>query len=105
MLHVEISYSGTDRSPALDDRIREQVARELARFEPRLTRVEAHLADTNAAKGGVADKACTLEARPRGLDPIVVKAEGADLYGVVGEAAGKLARALATRFEKLDAVR
>jgi ribosome-associated translation inhibitor RaiA len=105
MLHIEISYSGTDRSDALDQRVREQVSHELRRFAERLTRVEAHLSDDNAEKAGERDKRCLLEARPRGMDPIAVTEEGDDLYEVAREAARKLSRALTTRFEKADAVR
>lgn len=101
-MHIEISYSGTDRSGALDERVREQVSHECARFQERLTRVEAHLSDNNASKRGPRDKACTLEARPRGMEPIVVKHEAGDLYETVREASRKLARALSARFERAD---
>lgn len=105
MLHIEISYSGLDRSDALDDQTRESVSHELRRFEERLTRVEAHLSDDNADKKGPRDRRCVLEARPRGMDPIVVRAEGDEIHQVVRDAARKLSRALATRFEKADATR
>ena len=105
MMHIEISYSGTDRSDALDAHVREQVSHELQRFADRLTRVEAHVSDDNAAKAGDRDKRCVLEARPRGMDPIVVTEEGADPYQVIRDACKKMGRALGTRFEKADAVR
>ena len=105
MMHIEISYSGTDRSDALDAHVREQVSHGLERFAYRLTRIEAHVADTNANKAGEHDKRCVLEARPRGMDPIVVTEDGSDLYQVIRDAGKKLGRALGTRFEKADAVR
>ncbi len=41
----------------------------------RITRVEAHVSDANGAtKAGTDDIHCTLEARPVGQDPVVVKA-------------------------------
>ena len=52
MLHIEIWYTGLDRSDALDNHVREQVGHELKRFGERLTRVEAYLSDENAGKGG-----------------------------------------------------
>ncbi len=103
MLHIEISYSGMDRSDALDDHIREQVSHENKRFAGRLTRVEAHVSDDNGGKHGPRDRRCVLEARPRSLEPIVASHEGDDIYQVVREAARKLSRALAHRFEKADA--
>lgn len=103
MLHLEISYSGTDRSDALDAHVRTHVERECKHFLDRLTRVEAHVSDDNGGKSGNRDKRCVLEARPRGMDPIAVTHEGEDLYAVVSEAARKLARAVGKRFEKADA--
>lgn len=102
MLHIEISYSGTERSDALDARVREAIQHALARFAERLTRVESHLSDNNAAKSGPDDKSVVLEARPRGMDPIVVKESGSDLYEAVRSAAQKLSRALEHRFERAD---
>lgn len=103
MLHIEISYSGTERSDALDEQVRAAVEHENKHLADRLTRVEAHVHDDNGAKGGNRDKKCVLEARPRGMDPIAVTEEGDDLYHVVREASRKLARALTKRFEKADA--
>jgi ribosomal subunit interface protein len=104
MLHIEISYSGMDRSDALDEHVREQVGHELRRFSDRLTRVEVHLSDNNAAKRGSNDRRCVLEARPRSMEPIVTKEEGDEIFLVVRNAARKLERALAHKFEKADAV-
>ena len=105
MLHIEISYSGTERSEALDTHVHEQVSHGLEHFVDRLTRVEVHLSDDNAKKAGKRDKRCVLEARPRGMDPIAVTEEGDDFYQVIHDATRKLGRALSTRFEKADAVR
>ncbi len=45
----------------------------LERFGDRITRVEIHLGDENAAKAGVDDKRCVLEARVAGgQQPIAV---------------------------------
>jgi ribosome-associated translation inhibitor RaiA len=103
MLHLEISYSGTDRSDALDAHVRTQVERDCKHFLDRLTRIEVHVGDGNGGKHGKADKRCVLEARPRGMDPIAVTEDGDDLYLVVTEASRKLARAVGKRFEKADA--
>jgi len=104
MLHIEIWYTGLDRSDALDNHVREQVGHELKRFSERLTRVEAYLSDENAGKGGPNDRRCVLEARPRGMEPIVVRDAGDDIFLVVRNTARKLERALSHKFEKADAV-
>src|SRR2546421_6302473 len=42
----------------------------LSRFASQITRVEVHLSDENAQKGGDHDKKCTVEARVAGLQAI-----------------------------------
>ncbi len=100
---IEINYRDGKSSEALDTRIRETLESTLSHLTERLTRVEVHLGDENAHKGGDGDKRCMLEARPKGLDPIVVEVHGDDFYDTAHEAAGKLKRALTRTFEKLDA--
>ncbi len=100
---IEISYRDGKSSDALDQRIRDTLTQTLGHLADRLTRLEVHLGDENAAKQGPNDKRCLVEARPKGLDPIVVETFGSDYYDTVGEAAGKLRRALGRRFDKLDA--
>lgn len=77
-------------------RIEAAVRHKLARFEERLTRLEIHVRDENGAKHGADDKACTIEARPRGGRPIGVT-EHADK---VDDAARKAATTLAQRLER-----
>lgn len=105
MAHIEISYSGIERSDALDETVRAQLERAAGRHFDRITRFEVHLADTNAHKKGAGDRRCRVEARPRGLDPILAEDEGDDMYTVVKRAAEKISRALTRRFEKLDEYR
>lgn len=94
----------TDRNIEGDDRlvhkVKESVAGTLARFGDRITRVEIHLSDVNAQKGG-RDTRCVMEARAAGLDPVAVDALAGDVRQAVREAAGKLTRALDTRLGKL----
>lgn len=105
MPHIEISCSGIERSDALDGHVHAQLERAAGRHFDRITRFEVHLADTNAAKKGSDDKRCRVEARPRGLDPILVEDQGEDIYTVVKRAAEKISRALSKRFDKLEAQR
>jgi ribosome-associated translation inhibitor RaiA len=73
------------------------VREKLARFADRLTRVEIHVRDENGAKHGADDKACTIEARPRGDKPIGVTAHA----DKVDDAARKAANTLAQRLERV----
>ncbi len=74
----------------------------LSRFRDRLTRVEVHLGDENAAKFGTNDKRCALEARPRGQKPVGVTHHAATLEAAWNQALHKLANLLEHRFGKLD---
>ena len=87
------SIMGTEN---VASRIEARVREKLSRFEDRLTRLEIHVHDENAHKHGHDDKACTIEARPRGGKPIGVT-EGAS---TVDDAARKAAMTLATRLER-----
>lgn len=83
------------------ERVEAEVARLLERFADRITRVEVFLRDVNGQKGGK-DKQCTLEARPRGLDPVAAEHMAELPMDAVIGAAGKLERLLSTRFGRLE---
>ena len=87
------SVMGTEN---VASRIEARVREKLARFEDRLTRLEIHVHDENAHKHGHDDKACTIEARPRGGKPVGVT-EGAS---TVDDAARKAANTLAQRLTR-----
>ena len=87
------SVMGTEN---VAERIEASVRDKLARFDERLTRIEIHVRDENGAKHGADDKACTIEARPRGGKPIGVT-EGAS---TVDDAARKAAVTLSQRLTR-----
>lgn len=93
----------TDRNIEGDEEfIREiegTVTGSLQRFAERITRIEIHLSDVNAEKGG-RDIRCVMEARVAGFDPLAVDALAADVQGAVRGATGKLKRALDTQLGK-----
>ena len=78
-----------------------RVSDELESFSGRLTRVEIHLQDLNAQKGGV-DKRCLIEARPKGLAPMAAHHESTTVQDAFRGALEKLQRVLAHRFGRLD---
>ncbi|GIW74648.1 MAG: hypothetical protein KatS3mg103_1170 [Phycisphaerales bacterium] len=100
-MHIEINYANIEPSDALEAHLHEKLHRALGRFEDHLTRIEAYLADENSpTKDGGMDKRCTLEARPKGKDPIAVEAHADDFFAAVDAAVGKLERALTHRLER-----
>lgn len=68
------------------------IERELARFAHQITRVEVHMSDENAVKGGGDDKRCTVEARVEGRPPYVVTEYAATMRQALTGATGKLYR-------------
>jgi len=93
------SVMGTEN---VAERIEAMVRQKLARFEERLTRVEVHVSDENAHKGGADDKACMIEARPRGGQPLGVTAHAAKVDDAARKAANTLAERLDRHFGKGD---
>lgn len=91
------SIMGTENvATRIETRVRER----LARFADRLTRIEIHVRDENGRKGGGDDKACTIEARPRGGRPIGVTEHAAKVDDAANKAAGTLAQRLERHFGK-----
>ena len=82
------------------ERIEASVRGKLSRFEDRLTRLEIHVHDENAHKHGHDDKACTIEARPRGGKPIGVTEGASTVDDAARKAAGTLAQRLTRHFGK-----
>lgn len=100
-LHIEKRFAGLDHTPALDEAIDKALERTIARFSDRLTRVEVHCKDENSPhKSGANDKRCLMEARPRGMDPVVAEESGNDMKLVIREAARTLERVLEKRLKK-----
>ncbi len=62
-----------------------------------------HLSDENGEKhGGGADKRCLLEARPAGLQPVVVTAFADSLEQACHDAARKMQGLLDSKFGRID---
>jgi len=101
-MQIQVNTAGMVTTDALDAHVRESVSKSLRHMADRITRVEAHLQDTNAEKAGPTDKRVLLEARPAGMDPVVVEERGEDFYAAVTHATETLERALRRRFEKQE---
>jgi ribosomal subunit interface protein len=73
----------------------------LSRFNEQITRVEVHLSDENAEKEGGDDKRCLLEARLKGLKPVVVSHNAENIDLALSGAIDKLVKSLESTIGKL----
>ena len=89
---------------ALSAALEETVGKSLDRFSTQLTRIEVHVGDDNAAKGGAVDKRCQIEARPAGRDPVSVTNSAPTIELAVAGAAKKLQRLLDSLYGRLQQV-
>jgi ribosome-associated translation inhibitor RaiA len=93
-----------DGRQAMSDHLQSVVKEALGHYGERITRVEAHVSDANGTgKAGPDDIHCTLEARPAGHEPVVVKDRAGSAHQAIQGALHKLERVLASEFEKLEA--
>jgi ribosome-associated translation inhibitor RaiA len=93
------SIMGTEN---VAERIERQLRERLARFVQRMTRLEVHVRDDNARKGGADDKTCMIEARIAGEAPVSVTAHGDTVDAAARQAGSKLAKLLENHFGKAD---
>lgn len=95
----------TDSHIQGDDRLAEvaeaTVSAALGHLTTRLSRVEVHLADVNAAKGGADDIRCTIEARPEGMQPQTITHADATVEAALRGGARKIRALLDSEFGKL----
>jgi ribosome-associated translation inhibitor RaiA len=96
-MHIQVN---TDRNivgdQALEAQVKEKLENVLARFASRITRLEVHLSDKNAGRGGSDDIACVVEARLEGRQPLAVEAREATVERAVAAAAQKMRNMLDT---------
>ena len=101
-MHIEVR---TDRHVHADAHLLQQVSKEvgtlLARFADQLTRVEVHLGDVNADKGGSTDRRCMMEARLAGQAPVAVTHHAATRTESYRGAARQLQRLLHSRLARV----
>lgn len=98
---VLVNFGDVQHSPAVESWAEERLHARLSHLEEKLTRVEVHLRDDNSpAKKTPDDKRCVMEGRIAGRQPLAVEHSGADLYQVIDETAGKLARAVKKATER-----
>lgn len=85
---------------ALEERVSGMIEHALAHLSTHLTRIEVHLSDSNAGKGGDADKNCVLEARLEHERPVGVSHADENVEKAVRGACEKLKSRLETVLER-----
>ncbi len=80
-------FHGSEESNA---EIKKNMVDDFDRFKERITRLEVHLHDENAAKGGTSDKSCMIEARLAGRRPIAVDDNAATFAAAIHGATHKM---------------
>jgi ribosomal subunit interface protein len=78
-------------------------ADKLKRFDAHLTRIEIHLSDENAGKGGSDDKKCSVEARMDGHEPIFARAQSDTMHISINDALQKIKRGIEHLYDKANA--
>jgi ribosomal subunit interface protein len=97
-LNTDKNISGTEKLEAL---VSDKVNRGLKHHASKITRVEVHLSDQNADKGGADDIQCKLEVRVQGMQPVTVASKSSSKETAIDEAVSKMKSTLDTRIGKL----
>jgi ribosome-associated translation inhibitor RaiA len=99
---IQVNFADIDKTDTIDSYVHDRVSKELAHVAGRITRVEVHLHDDNSSQKSAADdKRVKMEARPAGLQPLVVEHTGDNLQQVIADCASKLARSVKHTFDRL----
>ena len=97
-LNTDRNIQGTE---ALEQAVKDKINHGLKHFADHITRVEVHLADTNADKSGPEDIQCKLEARIAGMQPITVTGKNKQKGAALDETIDKMKAAVRTVIGKM----
>ncbi len=98
-LHTDHNLDGRE---ALSNYVDNLIYESFGRFHTRITRVDVHLGDENAAKQGVNDKRCLIEVRIQGLQPTAVTTHANTVHDAIVDATDKMTHSLAHTIGKRD---
>ena len=73
-LNTDNNIQGTEK---FEQFVSDKLNSSLKRFADKVTRIEVHLSDQNADKGGADDIQCKMEARVEGIQPLIVVSKSA----------------------------
>ena len=97
-LNTDKNIQGTE---TLETIVSEKINHELKHFVDKITRIEVHLSDQNALKGGPDDIQCKIEARIEGMQPLMVVSKNGSKEKAVDDAVDKMKATLSTVFGKM----
>ena len=96
-LNTDRNISGTEE---LESMVSDKVRHQLKHFTDHITRMEVHLSDQNADKGGPDDIVCKLEARVQGMQPLLVRSADGSKEKALNDALDKMKASLGTKLGK-----
>jgi len=102
-MRVDIRVHDIDCTDALRQHLERRLRFALGRFDGRVLRVTARLADVNGPRGG-ADKRCQLRALLRPAAQVVVDDTDADLYAAIDRATERMGRAVTRAVQRARAM-
>lgn len=97
-LNTDKNISGTEK---LEAYVTEKLNHALKHYANKVTRIEIHLSDQNADKGGADDIQCKIEARVEGLKPVLVVSKSSSKETALDDAVSKMKASLGTIMGKM----
>lgn len=97
-LNTDHNIQGTE---SLEKNVIEKLQRDLKHYTKKITRIEIHLTDQNANKGGDDDIQCKMEARVEGMQPLIVVSRKRNKEVALDDAVDKMKAALSSRIGKM----
>lgn len=97
-LNTDKNIKGTENLEAF---VSEKVKGSLKHFVNKVTRIEVHLSDQNAEKGGADDIQCKIEARVQGMKPVIAVSKSDTKEKALNEAVEKIKASLSTVIGKM----
>jgi ribosomal subunit interface protein len=89
--NTDKNIAGTEM---LETFVSKKISGALKHFVDKITRIEVHLSDQNADKGGADDIQCKIEARVAGIQPVTVVAKSESKEKAIDDAVDKMKAAL-----------
>jgi uncharacterized protein (UPF0335 family) len=97
-LNTDKNIQGTEM---LETYVSEIIRNGLKHYVDKITRIEVHLSDQNAEKGGIDDIQCKIEARVEGMKPVMVVSKSGSKEKALDDAIYKMKATLDTIIGKM----
>ena len=97
-VNTDKNIEGTEM---LETFVSEKIRSGLKHFVDKITRIEVHLSDQNADKGGIEDIQCKIEARVEDLQAVMVVSKSSSIEKALNDAVDKMKATLGTIVGKM----